>query len=64
MKPHERVIIAIGLVFVVALGLWPPFQYRGQYEGQHFLFDPAYDFGRIDLVRLGIGWVSIVLVSP
>jgi hypothetical protein len=35
---------------------------RGHYEGQHFLFDPAYDFGRIDHVRLGIGWLSIVLV--
>jgi len=50
------------MIFIVALGLWPPFQYRGQYEGQHFLFDPAYNSARIDLVRLGIGWVAIALV--
>lgn len=62
MNRHQRIIIAIGMVFIVAFGLWPPFQYRGQYEGQHFLFDPAYNFASIDLTRLGIGWLSIGLV--
>lgn len=62
MSKPQRIILAIGLAFIVALGLWPPFQYRGQYEGQHFLFNPAYGFGRIDTIRLGIGWLSIVLV--
>lgn len=62
MKQHQRVIVAIGMVFIVALGLWPPFQYRGQYEGQHFLLDPAYNSARIDLVRLAIGWVAIALI--
>jgi hypothetical protein len=49
------------MVFIVALALWPPFQFKGHYEGQHFLFDPAYAFAHIDLTRLGIGWLSIVL---
>jgi hypothetical protein len=62
MTKTQRIILAIGLVFIVALGLWPPFQYRGgQYEGQHFLFSRAPDYGRIDLVRLGVGWLSIVI---
>lgn len=62
MSKHQRVIVAIGLVFIVGLGLWPPFQYRGQYEGQHFLFDPAYDSARIDVARLCIAWLLIVLI--
>lgn len=66
MNRHQRVIIAIGMVFIVAFGSWPPFQHRGPrgntYAGQHFLFDPAYASARIDLERLGIEWLLIVFI--
>ena len=65
MYKRQKIILWIGIIIIVLMGLFPPYEYEGRFGKQfsfRFLFCPD-RFSELDLMRLIIQWIIVSILA-